>query len=101
MTNDYVEEERRTHSTDHYLLLRVLDGQAALREDMKKLLDAHCKEYHKDYAPDHHEQHKRFGAWLRRIDGMWDNTFKIIGTFLVIAFGYGLLVVMRIEGLKL
>jgi len=112
MTHNYEDAERRQHSEEHSLLIRLLDGQNELKKDMANQhevievaisdkLEKHCADKHKSYEPDHDEQHKRGGAYMRRIDSMWDNAFKAIGIFLLISLGYGILVVMKAKGLPI
>lgn len=108
---DYEDDRRQhidEHIDEHSLLLRLLDGQNELKKDMSNqheviavAIKAHCIDKHKAYEPDHDEQHKRGGAYMRRIDSMWDNAFKAIGIFLLISLGYGILVVMKAKGLPI
>jgi len=103
------EEERRQFTgrrdTDA-LLHSLLEGQGNLAQvvteqheaqakQFEAMIAKHEEEHHKPYTPDHHEQHKRFGAWLRRIDGAWDGVFKALGLFLLAAIGYGMLVIIN------
>ncbi|MDQ6964920.1 MAG: hypothetical protein Q9M13_08385 [Mariprofundales bacterium] len=63
--------------------------------EMQELIKAHEDRLHPDMVPDHHEQHKRYGGWLRRLDGFWDNVFKGVGAFVLITVGYGLLTIIK------
>lgn len=93
--------EDETHDTLIYMKARfknIMDRQDVieskidgLRDDLIGVLDNHERRMHREYTPDHHEQHSRLGAWFRRIDNSMDHVFQYLGIFLVGVLGWGLL----------
>jgi len=85
---------------------KLIEGQQALGEvvtkqhdaqtaHFKEMLEDHEKRQHPEMNPDHAEQHKRYGGWLRRIDGAWDRAFGALALFILAALGYGFLAVIQ------
>ena len=64
-------------------------------EEMAKLVSDHEERMHPEMEPDHTEQHKRYGGWLRRIDGAWDKVFGALALFVLGVIGYGLIAIMH------
>jgi len=67
----------------------LLGMEARIKSDFVSILDNHESRMHREYNPDHHEQHSRLSAWFRRIDSSTDNMFNYIGVFFVILLGWG------------
>jgi len=85
---------------------RLIEGQRSLgsvvvqqykdqMEHFKGMLEEHENRLHPEMKPDHVEQHKRYGGWLRRIDGAWDRAFSALALFILAVLGYGLLAVIQ------
>ena len=85
---------------------RLIEGQQSLgvvvtqqheeqTKHLQQMLEDHEKRLHPEMEPDHTEQHKRYGGWLRRIDGAWDRAFGALALFILAALGYGLLAVIQ------
>ena len=85
---------------------RLIEGQQSISvvvtqqheeqtKHLQQLLKNHEEHLHPEMQPDHAEQHKRYGGWLRRIDGTWDRVFNALALFILAALGYGLIAVIQ------
>jgi len=80
----------RVDSLEDELALGLKDGDAQLC----KVVTNHESRLHRDYTPDHHEQHSRLSAWFRRIDSILDHVFHALAIFVLLLVGIGLLSLM-------
>ena len=85
---------------------RLIEGQKSLDASvaqqhkdqtahLESMIEKHEKHHHPEMNPDHAEQHKRYGGWLRRIDGAWDKVFGALALFALGAIGYGFIAIMH------
>jgi len=77
------------------LAATVAEQHKAQSDALKGLIDEHEKRMHPKMEPDHTEQHKRYGGWLRRIDGAWDTMARDIGRFILLVLAVGVATIIQ------
>ncbi len=71
-----------------------------LSNQMEQIIKLHEERHHPATTPSGHEVMKRGSAFFRRVDGTWDKIWSSLGVVILIALGYGIIVMVNISETK-